>query len=342
MTDPPPAPHTMPPNPSRWPIPHTLRVAVQFFVSHGPLHGLHVLAIRFRRRHTPHLTSPLDLFPRQIPPSIHPFDLKYNVDTSGFQHGEDLGSHPQSAATAGISSPHSSTAPLLPSTLWNTAYYGIAPSLFDHALALIPSATSSGTAISHPVPDSSQPPDWRHLPDPPKTPDWSTFTFVDLGCGKGRALLLASRYSFQQILGVELDAALAATAQANLRTFHAPWQQCHTLAALHADATTVDLPLTPLVLYLYHPFLAPALKQVLRRLERSLRQHPRELWLVYINPEAAHVLRAFPFLRYVTHTILTLDPEDAIPDRLGSSQEEVALYHVLPPADASQPTPPER
>ena len=285
-----------------------LRRLLQFFVSHGPLHAFQVLTTRFRRRHTPHLTSPLDLFPRQIPSSIHPFDLEYTVDTSGFHHGEDLGRHPHSATAAipGTRSP----SPLLPSTLWNTAYYGIAPSLFEHALALIPSAP----------------------PGMPPSPDWRPFTFVDLGCGKGRALLLASRYPFQGILGVELDATLAAIAQANLRTFRAPWQQCHTLAALHADATAVDLPPTPLVLYLYHPFLAPALKQVLRRLERSLRQHPRELWLVYINPEAAHVLRAFPFLRYVTHTILTLDPEDAIPDRLGSSQEEVAIYHVPPPA----------
>ncbi len=361
------------------PLPRILRVALQFFVSHGPLHGLRVLAMRFHRRGTPHLTSPLDLFPRQIPSSIHPFDLKYNVNTSGFQHGEDLGAspHPTHApllpssaviaetsqraralpsvnapavptasesarvpVLAAVSDPaHASSAkqpsagrqpssPLLPSTLWNTAYYGIAPSLFDRALALIPPA--SPCESSPPTLPEGSP---AIIPEgPPAIPDWRPFTFVDLGCGKGRALLLASRYAFQQILGVELDATLAATAQANLLTFNAPWQQCHALAALHADATTIDLPLTPLLLYLYHPFLAPALKQVLRRLERSLRQHPRELWLVYINPEAAHVLRAFPFLRYVTHTILTLDPEDAIPDRLGSFQEEVAIYHVPLPA----------
>ena len=325
-------------------MPPTLRRLLQFIVSHGPLRATQVLALRFRRRHTPHLTSPLDLFPRQIPSSIHPFDLQYNVDTSGFQHGEDLGSRTQpDSAVAANSGPPSPTSPRLPSTLWNTAYYGIAPSLFDRALALIPSTTSSSPApADEPVPPElpTSPGTLVHpkadtpsgLAPPPQAHDWRTFTFVDLGCGKGRALLLASRYPFQQILGVELDAPLAAIAQANLRTFHAPWQQCHTLSALHADATTLDLPPTPLVLYLYHPFLAPALRQVLRRLKRSLRQHPRELWLVYINPEAAHVLRAFPFLRYVTHTILTLDPEDAIPDRLGSFQEEVALYHVPPPA----------
>jgi SAM-dependent methyltransferase len=33
--------------------------------------------------------------------------------------------------------------------------------------------------------------------------DFSQFTFVDLGCGKGRVLLMASDYPFQRIVGVE-------------------------------------------------------------------------------------------------------------------------------------------
>lgn len=234
----------------------------------------------------------LDPYPKQAPPAIHPFDLSYDVDTSGFHRGEDLSSTPSEKPFG--------------SALWNTAYYGIAPSIFDRALALLA---------------------------PPAGPAWSRFTFIDLGCGKGRALLLASRYPFQHILGVELDPTLAAVADANLRTFQAPWQQSHSLEARHADATTVLYPPTPIVLYLYHPFLAPVLKQVLRHLERSLQQHPRELWLVYINPEAARVLRRFPFLREVTRTTLTLQPEDALADRFGSSTEEVAIFHFLPPAE---------
>jgi len=33
--------------------------------------------------------------------------------------------------------------------------------------------------------------------------DLSKFTFIDLGAGKGRALLMASDYLFQKIIGVE-------------------------------------------------------------------------------------------------------------------------------------------
>ncbi len=302
-----------------------LRLALQFFASYGLRRGLGLLVTRAISRHrgssiddfTDRLATPFDLYPRRAPPATHPFDLLYEVDTSGFQHGATLGD-----ASPALPRTHSKSLPapetrtaapprrLLSSALWNTAYYGIAPSIFDRALALV--GTPAGSQQRDP-------------------PDWSRFTFVDLGCGKGRALLLASRYPFRHILGIELDAALAATAQANLRRFRAPWQQTHSLEVRHADATAADLPLTPLVLYLYNPFLAPALKRVLRRLRTSLRQHPRELWLIYINPPAAHVLHSFPFLRPVARTTLLLDPEDALPDRLGSTQEEVAVFHILPP-----------
>ena len=307
-----------PPISDRRPFPRALRLALQFFANHGLFEGLRLLAVRAatprHRRSAPLFATPLDLYPRHTPLAIHPFDLAYNVETSGFRHGQDLGlpavAEP-SQTTARRDSPPS---PAFTSALWNTAYYGIAPSIFERALALvgIPADPASLEEIT--------------------PPDWSRFSFVDLGCGKGRALLLASRYPFQHILGVELDRGLAATASDNLRTFRAPWQQCHSLAVRHGDATVADLPGTPIVLYLYHPFLAPVLKRVLRRLERSLRQQPRELWLVYINPQAAGVLRRFPFLRETASATLTIDPEDALPDRLGSSREEVAIFHFLPPA----------
>ena len=236
--------------------------------------------------------APPLLYPGTLAPAVHPFDLAYRVETSGFRNGEELGATGLARAR-GTSAAHGSA-------LWATAYYGVAPSIFDRALALTDVA------------------------------DWDRFTFLDLGCGKGRALLLASRFPFQAILGVELDADLAAIAQGNLRTCAAPWQQCHVLEARHADVLQVELPPTPLLLYLYHPFLAPVLKRVLRRLERSVRLRPREIWLVYVNPEAAAVLKRFPFLREYARARFVLPPEDALADRLGSSQEEVAIFHFTP------------
>src|SRR6476646_1262783 len=42
------------------------------------------------------------------------------------------------------------------------------------------------------------------------------FTFIDLGCGKGRVLLMASDYPFQKIVGVEFMPDLVGAAQKNI------------------------------------------------------------------------------------------------------------------------------
>ena len=49
--------------------------------------------------------------------------------------------------------------------------------------------------------------------------DFRNFTFIDLGSGKGRALLLASAYPFRRIVGVELLPALNRIAQENLENY---------------------------------------------------------------------------------------------------------------------------
>jgi tRNA1(Val) A37 N6-methylase TrmN6 len=36
-------------------------------------------------------------------------------------------------------------------------------------------------------------------------PDHNQYAFVDLGCGKGRALMVASEFSFARLVGVEIS-----------------------------------------------------------------------------------------------------------------------------------------
>jgi len=49
--------------------------------------------------------------------------------------------------------------------------------------------------------------------------DLGEFTFVDVGSGKGRTLLMASEYPFRRIVGVELLPALHQIAQENLASY---------------------------------------------------------------------------------------------------------------------------
>ena len=72
--------------------------------------------------------------------------------------------------------------------------------------------------------------------------DFSQFTFVDLGSGKGRVLLMASDYPFQRIVGVEFMADLHRVAQKNITSYSSDHQRCRQIQAVCADARDFQFP----------------------------------------------------------------------------------------------------
>ena len=126
--------------------------------------------------------------------------------------------------------------------------------------------------------------------------EYSQFTFLDLGSGKGRALLLASEFPFRRILGVELLPALHHIAQENTRRFQQGAHQ-HRIELRCGDARQFCFPPEPLVVFLFDPFPAHILEQVVLRLEQSWRERPRKLLIVYQNPISEQVLSNTLWLR---------------------------------------------
>ncbi len=120
--------------------------------------------------------------------------------------------------------------------------------------------------------------------------DFRDFVFVDLGSGKGRALLMASDYPFRRIIGVELLSELHRIAEANLKKYKSENQKCFALQSICTDATDFDFPAEPIVLYLFNPLPEAGLRRVIANLERSLRPHPRKVYVIYHNPLLEHVL----------------------------------------------------
>lgn len=120
--------------------------------------------------------------------------------------------------------------------------------------------------------------------------NFADFTFIDLGSGKGRTLLMASQYPFRRIVGVELLPALHQIAEQNLAAYQSEAQQCFTLQAVYGDAAGFSFPAEPSLIYLFNPFPEAVLRRVLANLEQSLRDHPRPVYVLYHNPLLEHVL----------------------------------------------------
>jgi SAM-dependent methyltransferase len=121
--------------------------------------------------------------------------------------------------------------------------------------------------------------------------EFDKFTFVDLGSGKGRTLLMASEYPFRRIVGVELIAELHRAAEENIRAYHSATQSCSKIEAICADACEFVFPETPLVLYLFNPLPGSGLRRVMVNVEKSLTANPRPVYLLYHNPLLEHLLR---------------------------------------------------
>jgi len=134
--------------------------------------------------------------------------------------------------------------------------------------------------------------------------DYREFTFIDLGSGKGRALLLASDYPFRRIIGVELLPELHGIAQVNLRKYRSPAQQCSAFELWCGDARQFAFPAEPTVLFTFDPFPEHVLRAVMARLGRSLEEHPRRLYVIYQNPvQESAFMKAAPFLKKIAGTI---------------------------------------
>ncbi|HET6462380.1 MAG TPA: class I SAM-dependent methyltransferase [Candidatus Krumholzibacteria bacterium] len=108
--------------------------------------------------------------------------------------------------------------------------------------------------------------------------------FVDLGCGKGRALMVAVLSGFTHVTGVDYSPALCRIAEHNLETLRRRTQRSFTVSIMHGDAADYTFDGRDTVLYLFNPFDAIVLAAVVAHLERSLAQQPRAVWIVYHNP----------------------------------------------------------
>jgi SAM-dependent methyltransferase len=190
------------------------------------------------------------------------------------------------------------------SALYATGYLGVPPSALRPALAALP--------IRH-----------------------EDFTFIDIGCGKGRALFVAAEYPFRQLVGVEIAGELCEVARSNVELDPA-WKE--RISIVNQDAAACVYPEGPLMLFFYYPFFTPVLRRVLANLERQLRRSPRETYLLHADfcvPEAGvdastvryqKVMKSFAFIRELSDATYMLSAEDAALEPVSCTAKRFTFY----------------
>ena len=119
------------------------------------------------------------------------------------------------------------------------------------------------------------------------------YLFVDLGSGKGRALLLAALAGFPRVIGVEFDQGLHRIAENNVEIFrrHCPSAE---FLPIHGDAGTFAFPPAPTVLLLNNPFDAGLLEKVLANVELAHGGPSPRFTLLYMHSNHADQVDARP------------------------------------------------
>ena len=176
-----------------------------------------------------------------------------------------------------------------PADRFVTAYYAVAPSILRALLKL-----------------------WQYHTLPPVPLE--RYTLLDIGAGKGRAMLLAAENPFLEVVGVELNPALAAIARANLYMVERRQDRLAPMRLIEADALTMELPSTPTVVFLFHPFEAPALRRLLRRIDAQFKSRPGQLDLLYVNAEHASAIDRQPGFTNLWRGRIPMSTEDHLAD----------------------------
>jgi SAM-dependent methyltransferase len=131
---------------------------------------------------------------------------------------------------------------------------------------------------------------------------YGDFTFIDLGSGKGRTLLMAVQHGFRATIGVELIPELDQAARENIRKFSASHTPCPAMQSLCMNARDFQFPASPLVIYLFNPFPRPVFADVLANLQKSWQAGPRPVFVAYRYVELENLLAACGWLEKVTGT----------------------------------------
>ena len=112
--------------------------------------------------------------------------------------------------------------------------------------------------------------------------------FLDVGCGKGRALCVAAAYGVPKVSGVEFSKALLTHAEKNLANISKIHKVLYTLK--NDDAFYFEIPEDVDCIFLFNPFDELIMSGFVTNLKTSLQINPRKITIIYFNPLQKHLL----------------------------------------------------
>ncbi len=141
--------------------------------------------------------------------------------------------------------------------------------------------------------------------------DLKAYAFVDLGCGKGRTLLVAAQLPFKEVIGVELSPMHCEVAESNIARYLSDVKHpalCSNVRVNCMNAADFDFPDCNLLIYMYRPFLGPIFKTVADNMRRFQRVTGHRILIAYSCPVEELMLEEYPgFVKRTEYQVISMD-----------------------------------
>ena len=133
----------------------------------------------------------------------------------------------------------------------------------------------------------------------------SETSIVDLGCGKGRAMVVAAHFGFKKLVGIDFANELCLEAARNMERTKLSINDIE-WKVIHANVLDYSIEPGDAVFFMFNPFAENTVSTFLDKLEASYAQHPRKTWFLYASPQHAAVLEKRGYEIMYRHKLMNL------------------------------------
>lgn len=119
-------------------------------------------------------------------------------------------------------------------------------------------------------------------------------SLIDLGCGKGRVMVVSAFFGFSSVTGIDFAKELCKEAEMNMKKIEPEFRNLK-WKVICQDVLNYKIQSADTVFFMSNPFNQDILRNFLGKIETSLKNHPRTIWFLYAIPVHQDILQQFDY-----------------------------------------------
>lgn len=114
-------------------------------------------------------------------------------------------------------------------------------------------------------------------------------SIIDLGCGKGRVLMVAPHFGYTDITGIDFAKELCEQAVSNMKKKEKHFADIK-WNVINENVEDYHIERQDSVFFMFNPFTEDVLKRFLAKLDHSCHEFPRAIYFLYASPQYQQML----------------------------------------------------